>query len=56
MSNDAGYEAFTPDTVPEPSHDVLYSAHPNFPDMSDEDKFRLMRALPDALESFQPLI
>ncbi|KAL1703986.1 hypothetical protein EV121DRAFT_206754 [Schizophyllum commune] len=41
--NDAGYEAFTPNTVPEPSQDVLYSAQPNFPDMSDEDQFRLMQ-------------
>ncbi|KAL1688261.1 hypothetical protein GGG16DRAFT_60355 [Schizophyllum commune] len=42
-SDDTGHEAFTPNTVPEPSQDVLYSAQPNFPDMSDEDKFRLMQ-------------
>ncbi|KAI5887432.1 uncharacterized protein SCHCODRAFT_02552351 [Schizophyllum commune H4-8] len=42
-SNDAYYEAFTPNTVPEPSQDVLYSAQPDFPDMSDEDKLALMQ-------------
>ncbi|KAL1673643.1 hypothetical protein EV122DRAFT_222232 [Schizophyllum commune] len=41
--DDAGYEAFTPNTVPEPSQEVLYSAQPDFPDMFDEDKFRLMQ-------------